>query len=132
MRPTTTATLLLIAAFVGGLLAGVLVERTLFGSAPEAHAAVESPAPRDGGRDHRGSLVRLLDLTAEQEEAIDSILAEQQRQVRAILSETRPQTRAILKETREQVDEVLTPEQREQLRELHREARQRDRTARDE
>jgi Spy/CpxP family protein refolding chaperone len=130
MRPTTTATLLLMAAFLGGLLSGVLLERTIFGSVAEAHAATEVPAPPEGRPADRTNLVLQLDLTAEQQEAIDSILAEQQQQIRAILGETRPQTRAVLKETRERVDQVLTPEQRDRLRELHREARRQDGTKR--
>lgn len=119
MYPTATATLLLIAAFIGGLFAGVLVERVVLGSVPDAHAAEDRKTPREGGRFDRERMAADLDLTADQRERIDAILDEQQRQVRAIMRETRPRTREVLHETRIRVEEILTPEQRTRWEEMH-------------
>lgn len=129
--PTATATALLVAAFLGGLLSGVLLERTLFATAPEAHAAMPTPQERERWPHDRPHLALQLDLTPEQEEQVDRILAEQQKQIRAILSETRPQTRAVLHETRQQIEEVLTAEQSERLKGLYRDARREGRSRTD-
>jgi Spy/CpxP family protein refolding chaperone len=123
IHPTASATIVLVATFVGGLLAGVLVERTIFGTAAEAHAAVPVPPDRDRVPGDRARLALQLDLTAEQQDEVDRILEDQQRQIRAILSETRPRTRAVLRETRAQIEALLTPDQRARWEELYRERR---------
>jgi len=119
MHPTATATVLLIAAFIGGLFSGVLVERVVLGTVPEAHAAEETRPPRDGSRFDRERMARELDLTEEQRAEIDGILDEQQRQLRSIMRETRPRTREVIHETRARVEEVLTPEQRVRWEAMH-------------
>jgi Spy/CpxP family protein refolding chaperone len=132
ITPSATATLLLTATFLGGLLAGVLIERTVFASVPDAHAAVRPPADRPSGHADRGRIALELDLTEDQREDVDRILAEQQRQVREILSETRPRTRAVLRETHRQIEAILTPEQQERWRALIREHRRDDKPGREE
>jgi Spy/CpxP family protein refolding chaperone len=118
MNPAATATFVLIAAFVGGLLTGVLAERTLLGP-PVAEAATGVAAPRPGSAEDRERLARELGLTSEQQAQIDAILDEQQTQIRSIMRETRPRTRAVLRETRSRIEEVLTPEQQARFEELH-------------
>lgn len=119
MHPTATATVLLIAAFMGGLFSGVLIERVVLGPVPEAHAAEDARPSRDGARFDRDRIAAELDLTAEQRAQIDEILDEQQRRIRAIMRETRPRTREILHETRARVEEILTPEQRARWEDMH-------------
>lgn len=126
MNPTATASFILIAVFAGGLLTGMLVERTALTAASVAEATNVEARPQTHASLDREELARELGLTAEQQTRIDEILDEQQRRMREIMRETRPRTRAILKETRAQVEEVLTPEQLARWKELHAE-RHRDR-----
>jgi hypothetical protein len=118
MNATTTATLVLVGVFMGGLLAGVLVERTIIGP-PVAEAAAPMASPRPGSAADRERMARELELTPDQQALIDEILDEQQTRMRAIMSETRPRTRAVVHETRSRIEEVLTPAQLERFRELH-------------
>jgi Spy/CpxP family protein refolding chaperone len=126
MNATATATFVLVATFVGGLLAGVLVERTSMAAPASAEAVATAPAPRPGSAEERQRIARELNLTGEQEARIDEILDEQQRRIRAIMSETRPRTRAVIMETRARIEEVLTPEQQARFEAMH-EAGHRDR-----
>jgi Spy/CpxP family protein refolding chaperone len=132
ITPSATAGFLLTATFFSGLLAGVLIERTLFASVPEAHAAARGAVDRPGGHADRSQIALELDLTAEQREEVDRILVEQQRQIREILSETRPRTRVVLRETNRQIEAILTPAQQERWRALLRERRGDDKRGRDE
>jgi periplasmic protein CpxP/Spy len=129
MNATATAIFLLLAAFAGGLLTGVLLERALLPAAAEASTRVV--APRPGSAEDRERMARELGLTAEQRTRIDEILDEQQRQIRAIMSETRPRTREVLRETRTRIEEVLTPEQRARFEELHAAAHRNGKAGRD-
>lgn len=129
VNATASAMFVLIAAFVGGVLTGVLVERTLIGP-PEAEAASAPASPRPGSAEDRERMARELGLTAEQQARIDEILDEQQTQIRSIMRETRPRTWAVLKETRARIEEVLTPAQIERFEELHAEAHRGDRSTR--
>jgi Spy/CpxP family protein refolding chaperone len=130
MNATATVMFVLIGVFLGGLLAGVLVERTLLGP-PVAEAAAAPASPRPGSAEDRERMARELDLTAEQQARIDEILDEQQAQLREIMRETRPRTRALLQETRSRIEEVLTPAQIERFEELHAQAHRGDRSSRD-
>lgn len=130
MNATTTALFVLIATFVGGLLTGVLVERTLLATPAMAEASPRATAPRGDRSADRARMAEELALTADQQARIDEILDEQQHQVRKIMSETRPRTRSVLRETRVRIEEILTPEQREQFAEMHKSAHGRVRSER--
>lgn len=67
-------------------------------------------------------LGRELDLTEPQRARIDSIMMQERLRIRELNQEFQPRFREIAEQTRERVDAVLTPEQRERLRDL-REAR---------
>jgi Spy/CpxP family protein refolding chaperone len=130
MSAKATATFLLVLAFLVGLVAGVLVERTLFGrsllaSQAEAPAVVLSPGGerREPGGADREQLAQDLGLTLEQRQRVDEVLDEQQRQIHEIMRSTRPQTRAVLRETRAQIEAVLTAEQRVRWEQMMAEAR---------
>jgi periplasmic protein CpxP/Spy len=122
LNAKAAAGFVLVAVFSGGLLAGVLVERALLAPpSAEASAGASAAAPkhRPGSAEDRDRIARELELTPDQRAQIDLILDEQQARMRAILTETRPQTRAVVRETRARIEEVLTPEQRARLEELH-------------
>ncbi len=119
MHPTATATLLLVAAFLGGLISGVVFERAVLGSVPEARAAASESSPRDSDRFDRDRLAEELGLTEAQRTQIDQILDEQQDRIRSIMRETRPRTREVIHETRARVEQILTPEQRARWEEIH-------------
>jgi Spy/CpxP family protein refolding chaperone len=130
MNSTASALFLLIAVFVGGLLTGMLVERTVLAGPAVAEAAEPRVGTPARAVEDRARLVRELELTPEQEARIDVILDEQQDRIRELMKETRPRTREILKETRARVEEVLTPEQHARWEALHAERhreRERDR-----
>jgi hypothetical protein len=141
--PRGLATLLLALTALTGALGGVALDRLLLRpdaavlSAEEARpeAQVETQerralrvAPRER------FLVRMadeLDLSEEQRVRLDSLLAAQQERTRAAMQEMQPRMRVIVAETRRGVDEILTPEQRERLRELRSEQVHRERPHRE-
>jgi Spy/CpxP family protein refolding chaperone len=61
-------------------------------------------------------LSTMIELTAEQQVAIDSIVTEERRRVSELTAQLEPRFRQIAQETRQRVEAVLTPEQREQMR----------------
>ena len=60
-------------------------------------------------------LTRELDLTATQQQAIDSIMAGNEAEFQPLEQEMRPRMKAFLERTRGQIDSVLTPAQREKF-----------------
>jgi hypothetical protein len=60
-------------------------------------------------------LTRELDLTATQQQSIDSIMAGNEAEFQVLEQEMRPRMRAFLMRTRGQIDSVLTPAQREKF-----------------
>lgn len=122
-RGRAVIVLALVAAL--GALTGVVVDRLL----AQAAAPVEQGPPvRSGpggppGGMPRGpvQLVRLaeqLDLTAAQRAALDSIMARQRARVEELSREFQPRFRQIAEQTRTAVEDVLTPDQRRELRRL--------------
>lgn len=61
--------------------------------------------------------LRSLNLTNEQRQQIDAIEKETREKIKAIQEEVRPKIEAAREEAKKKVENVLTPEQREQLRE---------------
>lgn len=61
-------------------------------------------------------LARVLELTSEQQAALDSIVTEERMRIRALNREMQPRFMQIVRQTQMRVNEVLTPEQRRQLR----------------
>ena len=60
-------------------------------------------------------LTRELDLTATQQQAIDSIMAGNEAEFAAMEKEMRPRMKAFFERSRGQIDSVLTPAQREKF-----------------
>jgi hypothetical protein len=124
-----------------GALLGIMGDRLL---AQQQPAAVE-PAPSGPGPFVRPPLrpeqlprgprfaERLsaeLGLTAPQRAEIDSILAEERARVRVLTAEVQPRFRQIAEQTRTRIDQVLTPEQRAELRRIRQERNRQERLRR--
>jgi Spy/CpxP family protein refolding chaperone len=71
-----------------------------------------------------------LGLTPAQRAAIDSIMAEERARVRELTAEVQPRFRQIAAQTRARVDQVLTDEQRAELRRIRQERARRERLPR--
>jgi Spy/CpxP family protein refolding chaperone len=77
-----------------------------------------SMSPEHAAERRRGMVQRLtreLDLTAPQQQAVDSIMASNEEEFQALEREMRPRMKAFLERTRGQIDSVLTPAQREKF-----------------
>jgi hypothetical protein len=132
MRARVQAVVLLALVATTGAVAGVVGDRLLRdrGAAPVADADIRTYAPPAGGPwrwepqpDARYSerLAESLSLTPDQGSTIDLIVAEEQVRVRELTYELQPHFRAIAEETRGRIEDVLTPQQRQQLRTLREE-----------
>lgn len=78
-------------------------------------------SPEFAAERRRGMVKRLtreLDLSATQQQAIDSIMAVNEVEFRALEQEMRPRMKAFLERSRGQIDSVLTPAQREKFHRL--------------
>ncbi len=75
-------------------------------------------SPERAAERRRGMVQRLtreLDLTATQQQAIDSIMAGNEAEFAAMEKEMRPRMKAFFERSRGQIDSVLTPAQREKF-----------------
>jgi hypothetical protein len=131
MRARVQAVVLLALVATTGAVAGVVGDRLLRdrGAAP-ADVDIPTYPPPAGGPwrwepqpDARYSerLAESLSLTPDQGSTIDLIVAEEQVRVRELTYELQPHFRAIAEETRGRIEDVLTPQQRQQLRTLREE-----------
>jgi hypothetical protein len=146
LGPRAQAALVIVLVAASGVFAGVLVERLVAQQRAPAEAPLRVPsgmmergplgpgaAMRPGQRGQerpRGALraaaearyaerlAVMLDLSADQQRTVDSIMTEQRRHVQALTAEVEPRFRAIAEETRERVEAVLSPEQLEQMRSM--------------
>jgi Spy/CpxP family protein refolding chaperone len=123
-----------------GALLGILGDRLL---AQQSPAEPDTPAPgmrpfdRPGRPDPRGlgprfaeRLGQELDLAPAQRAAIDSIIAEERARVRQLTAEVQPRFRQIAEQTRARIDQVLTDEQRVELRRIRQERLRQERRLR--
>jgi hypothetical protein len=128
--PRSQAMALLLLVATSGALAGVvgdrlISDRTAPAAAPEPTAGEEYPVAggpwrleaRPAGR-YAERLGAALELSPQQQAAIDEIVAEQQARVQELTAEVQPRFRAIAEHTRGRIEDVLTTEQRERLRTL--------------
>jgi hypothetical protein len=126
-RFRAAALLLLVAGL--GFVAGIFAERLVLSppvtaSAPEpaAQQGVRvllrgSDAPTPGGERRIGivlpeQLAEQLDLTAEQQVAIERILREDQEEIRQLTAQFQPQLVAAIERSRQRIFDVLTEEQK--------------------
>ncbi len=94
----------------GVFTGGLLVKQT---SKPEP-----VPSPQFGRIQMLRRLSRLLSLTPEQNERLDTIMRESQERTKVYWELLEPELRGEFRKTREESREVLTPEQRKQFDEL--------------
>jgi Spy/CpxP family protein refolding chaperone len=141
MRPGVVATLVMIAVFAFGVLAGGAFDRHLMHSrtgrdrrdGPRFVPGLSMPSgPRTppAGADsmrRRGNeqFARALGLTPTQSAAVDSVMAQDFRSVNALREEMRPRIETIIAGTRQRIDSLLTPAQREKYHALLAEQQQR-------
>lgn len=148
LGPRAQAAILMVLVGALGIVVGIGIERLRPADFTEDR---EAPAFRRPGREPgidgldrreapmaRGPVIGLnerlrreIELTPEQEAALDSIMAENRARVRALMREYQPRFRAIVEDTRRAIDSLLTDEQRERLRELQGERRERMRPRQD-
>ena len=119
-----------------GALLGILGDRLLTQrntmEVPAAGPGMMGGPPRGGpppGRGMQGGnqlryaewLGDVLELTREQRATIDSLVVAGAEEVRALRQEMEPKLREVARQTRVSIDQVLTTEQRQQLRALRQE-----------
>ena len=100
-RTKQQAIMFLLGAVLVGSVLGFSAERVLDG--------------KRGPKNTRGAMFQDLDLTAAQQQRIDSLLDAANCQRKAVLKTVQPQLDSLRRETRQQMDAVLTPAQRERL-----------------
>jgi Spy/CpxP family protein refolding chaperone len=131
VRAQAIVVLALVAAL--GALVGILADRLLAEQNPTPAAAPPAGGGAFRGRGRpeffpRGGPLRFieqlseeLELTPAQRAAIDSIVAEERARVRQLTAEVQPRFRQIAEQTRTRIDQVLTAEQRAELRRIRQE-----------
>lgn len=115
MKRWTAAALLAVAFLLGMVIGGLGVELLHLRRIAPWHHSGEGP-PGFGFLVHR--LERRLELTPEQARQVEEILARARRDLGDMHREVRPRVHRRLEEARSEIEEVLTAEQREELRRL--------------
>lgn len=106
--------LLLVVVFAAGLCAGVVGDRYFVRQKVQEAATRSELLQLQVERE----LVTRLGLDQEQESRLRSILSSAQQQIRQVRADVRPKVRRVLSEAQQQVSELLTPEQRDRLKQL--------------
>lgn len=121
------AAVALLLVFAAGVAGGVALERLWL----DADSGAEAARSDRGYRDHRPVIERFseeLELTADQQAKIDTIVDGLQQRMRDMWAEARPRYRAMVDSAKARIEAVLTEEQVEKYRELlEREAERRER-----
>ncbi len=122
-RPRLRATLLLAVALVAGALGGIALERWVLGGDSGAHHSPEKHVGHVGRLRLRfeQQLARELNLSAEQQTRVDTLLAAQEERSRALMRQFAPQLRTVAAETEAGLREILTAGQWERFEVLRRE-----------
>lgn len=130
LAPRVQAVVFLLLVATAGAVAGIVADRLVSDRPEPPPARAVTPGatgpgpwrwePRTDAR-YAERLSSVLELSAAQQMAIDSIMADQQQRVRELTAEVQPRFRAITEQTRGRIEDVLTPEQRKRLRGLREE-----------
>ncbi len=130
IRPRLLAVLALLLAAIGGVAAGVALDRSMWQSRHLGFLARGTAFRPPPNRHPRSELLdRLdasLDLTGEQRVRVDSVLARREADMRALRDQVRPRFDSIAGRTRTDLLQILTPEQRGRFEELGRRAADHD------
>lgn len=127
-RSSAGAALALLLVFGAGVAGGVALERTWLDDG-DGDRVAGSRGDEGDGREHTviERFSEELELTAEQQTRIDTILAGVRERMHEMWREVRPRYRAVVDSARGRIEEVLTEDQAERYRELlRREAEKRD------
>lgn len=124
VRPRLLAVLALLLAAVGGVAAGVALDRSMSQSRHLGFLARGTAFRPPSNRHPRSELLdRLdasLDLSGEQRVRVDSVLARREAEMRALRDQVRPRFDSIAGRTRTDLLQILTPAQRARFEELGR------------
>ena len=112
------AALLLLLMFAAGFVGGVVANRAWTRHTIAAMAA--NPAALQGRIEWQ--LIWRLRLNPDQRKQVHEILADSRQRIRGLQQEFQPQIAAIRQETRQKIDAVLTPEQRNRLDQMTKQA----------
>lgn len=128
------AALVLLLVGLAGVLAGVALDRTvLLPRAFERRSAGAGMPRREMPRrqdEFRARFADALNLTSEQRVVIDSLMDHQLHELRRLRGESQPRVESVIRQTRRAMDSVLTPDQRERMKELAEQRRERRRQRR--
>jgi len=108
IAPKTKARLIILVAFVMGILTGVGVMNLL---------AAKSATERRGMADE---LVREVGLNAEQRRQVEAILGESRQQYQEVIKNVQPQLTELRSATRARISRLLTPQQQARFDEWNR------------
>ena len=112
INPRTSATLLVVVAFVAGLFIGVAGDHLFFIHRHEMRRG------QFGGRQIVERLDRELHLTSPQKTQIQGVLDRHRARIDTIMSNVRPQMRQEIDAGNAEIEKLLTPQQREQFQHL--------------
>jgi Spy/CpxP family protein refolding chaperone len=112
ISPRTSATLLVVVAFIAGLFFGVAGDHLLLIHRHEMRRG------QFGGRQVVDRLDRELHLTSQQKTQIQGIVDHHRARMDAIMSTVRPQMRQEIDAGNAEIEKLLTPEQRVQFQHL--------------
>ncbi len=119
MKSKTGATILLIATFLLGGIAGAVTHRLIEKPATASSAKTKG---RQSPQEIVGEMARGLKLDGQQEEKLAEIIRDSRDQYRALSKQFQPQYQALRHETNEKIRAILTEQQKaafeEQLKEV--------------
>jgi len=120
MSARGTAAVVLALCVSVGTIAGVVLDRVLLiphhiGRRPPRAPRPLWPANQEASRDR---LARELALSDSQRVQLDTVLSRQTARYRAAREQIQPQMDSIFAQTRVQIDSILSPAQRDRLREI--------------
>lgn len=117
--PAILATTLIV--FGAGAITGAVAVRVY---APKiihkTHPAPPLPVSSERRNDYLSKLDRELELTPEQHERVEKILAASQQRMKVLWQQIEPQTREEYRRARAEICDLLTPEQQEKMKRMHR------------
>jgi Spy/CpxP family protein refolding chaperone len=105
----------LVIVLVAGVLGGIALDRTVFGSRADGRGTFRGGDRRTGPRRPSDMLGAELKLSEDQRVKIDTVIERQMRGFREIRKSTQPAIDSLMAQTRHAIDSILTPEQRVQL-----------------
>jgi hypothetical protein len=111
----TTATLVVVVAFIGGLFVGIAGDHLyLF----HHHRLVPSRQKEFSSRKIVDHMDRELHFTAEQKSQVQRIIEAHHARIEAVMTGVRPQVRSEFDAANAEIEKILTPQQREQFKKI--------------